>query len=201
MHGFDTGRVPTAERARLVVDRLTESVRCRVSILGDLASVEARWSCCELSPGTEVGRYAGSAVRLTRRDADVQAWPADRLAFVVPGCAGSTLWQDGRLRRLDADALALVDVGAPYDYRGRPGVLSVVQLDLLTSGTTAQGARAAAPRLDRSSLYELARDHVRSLAASALPGMQLAALDDLGTATARLLSALLLSCGSAADAR
>ena len=201
MREFDTARVPPAQRARLVVERLGEWGRCRVALLGDDSAVEARWSCRELSPGTKVGHYAGSAVRLTRRDADVRAWPAQRLAFVVPGAAGATLWQDGRLRRLDAGALVLVDVGAPYDYRGRPGVLSVVQLDLLASGTTAQRARAAAPQLQGSSLYAVARDHVRALAASALPGVQGAALDDLGIATVRLLSALLLSCGTGPAAR
>ena len=145
------------------------------------------------------GRFAGAAVRMTRRAVDVAVQPADRLTFAVPDHAGGTLWQGGWLRRLNPDDLVLVDGDAPYDYRSGAGLISVVHVEPVALGVPRAVARTAAPRLRDSPLHDLARNHVRALAGTAFPPEPTPPVGDIGTATSLLLAALLLSCGDGTE--
>ncbi|WP_157017994.1 hypothetical protein [Cryptosporangium arvum] len=194
MLAFDSADVAAADRARTVIAGLGgEGIRLRVTLLCAEASLRARWWCLPLSPAAGVYRYEGSALRMTRRAADVAAQPTDRLTFAVPGSPGSTLWQDGRLRPLHADDLVLIDDATPFDYRGGEGSLCAVHVSRVALGVSAEQTHAAASHLRDSPLHDLARDHVRALGriAAAAGGRS---LGDVGRATALLFSALLLSC-------
>jgi hypothetical protein len=155
------------------------------------------WRGRLLSPGVGAWRHDAAPLRVTRAADGIPDGSA-RLSFVVPGSPGATLWQARRFSSLAAGDLALVDLAAPYDYRSRPGVLSVVQVDSDALGVTAGQAAAAVPLLCTSPLHDLVRDHVRALAAVVGSLPDVAVLDDLGAATVHLLSALLLSCAPGA---
>lgn len=200
MSEFDTVGLPAEEGCRQVTRHLSEAGgSCRVTHLCDEASVWGRGRCQELSSATDVYRYDGSPVRMTRRAIDVSTAPSTRVTFAVPARDGGTLWQDGWLRRLFADELVLVDLGIPYDYRSSGGTCHAVQSDLAALGVSAAQARAAARRLRTSPLHDMVRDHIRTLAAATCTHPadetdQRLAVDAVGSGTRRLLEALVTSC-------
>ncbi|WP_344814645.1 hypothetical protein [Microlunatus aurantiacus] len=199
---MSTDEVPVGDRARLVTERvIAESGRCRITHLCDASSVWARWRCRQLSAEVRAVRYDGSALQLTRRAVDVSEAPDDRLLVTVPGSAGGTLWQNGVSYVLAADDLVVVDVGAPFDYRGGEGTRWVVQLQSGALDIPRTDVRAAAPHLPASPLYRLVRDHLRTVAQDLTTGSDVGAdgsdaLVDVGAATMRLLEALFLSSAS-----
>lgn len=190
-----TDAIAPFDRARLVIEGLAGAGGvCRVTHLCEDAAVWARWSRLHLSPSTDLLYHQGSAIRIARRFTDVVRAPSARLAFTVPGSAGGLLWQYG-LQRLGADALVVVDLAAPYDFRVGAGTRSAVQIDRAALGVSVELVRAVAPLLQSSPLYPLARDHVRTLVETTTSwDAGLAAGDDLVQATTDLLGALLRSC-------
>lgn len=173
--------------------------RCRVTPLGG-APAWARWWRRRLTPGAGVSHYVGSPLHLTRRAADVERRPVDRLTLLVHASAGAVVWQAGRLRRLDAGELVLVDAGAPYDLRAPGGASSALHVARTALPVPAAALGHAAPRLATSPLHDLVRDHVRllgSLVAAVAPGEALdpgdrRTVDELVAATVGLLGALVL---------
>lgn len=203
---LDTAGLTAEEGRRQVTRYLSEAGGlCRVTHLGVEASVWGRGRCQELSAATDVCRYDGSPVRMTRRAIDVSTAPTTRVSFAVPARDGGTLWQDGWLRRLLADDLVLIDLGIPYDHRSNGGTWHAVQSDLGALGVSAAQTRAAAHRLRTSPLHDLVRDHIRALAAATCPGPadsaeHRSALEAVDSATRQLLEALVTSCDPTACA-
>ncbi|GAA0292183.1 hypothetical protein [Kineococcus aurantiacus] len=161
------------------------------------------WRGARLSPSVGAWCHDEAPLRATR-GARATRCRSGWVGFLVPGTDGATLRQARRSSLLAAGDLALVDLGSPFEYRSRPGVLSAVQVEAGALGLTAGQVRVAAPLLRTSSLHHLVRDHVQDLASVVAtsaddpqrtgPALDSPALEDLGAATVRLLVALLLSC-------
>jgi AraC-like DNA-binding protein len=125
----------------------------------------------------------------------IVSFPAERLSLGIAGTAGGVWMQRGSARPMHAGSMILTDLTSPWEIRFHDGRREAVQMDLADLSVTVDQVRAAAGRLSASPLYEMARDHLRLLCRNAarLTGSPAAAVQDVGSATAHLVSALIVT--------
>jgi AraC-like DNA-binding protein len=192
---LDTNLLLPGERAAAFQDAISGHASTSLVDFEDQTDFAARVHFFPLGAGRvfnveATGNTLLRTPRIARRDEQ------DAIALALP-LAGANRFRWAREERLlQADELLLVDLEAPYEYGWvGSGTSYAFQVDRDRLALPMDTIARASTRLPSSPLYELVRDHVRSLTTQA---HRLAASDSaarVGDITIDLMHALLVSAG------
>lgn len=188
---FDTARLPEHER----VDALQAAFTVESPQVVDLLNprVRHRTEVVELGPGLRVRRDEGSPLAVARNARHVRIDAPEVLAIAFQRQGDSMISVGEHERVLRAGDLQCTDTTRPYRYVQHTAACNdVVMISAARAGVSIDTARAAAPRLPSSPVFELVRAHVAGLfdATTDLPPQPRAVT---GQATAALIRTLLLT--------
>jgi AraC-like DNA-binding protein len=191
---LDTADLPQADRAEAFTAAMQQaSVPCRVEHRATPGQVSARMDLWALGPGA-VFTTDASPFRLVRTPRHVRLGGHWALAVSFQERGRGEFAQLGHEQVVEDGDLMLVDLSAPYSFGcAVGGGARSFQLPYEALGLPPEVVRRATPRLRSSPLHDLVLSHLRLLCASVeqVAGTPNAAA--VGTATAELLRALVVS--------
>ena len=169
------------------------SVPCRIEHLAPEADVHSRMHLSTFGEATLFSTDA-SGFRLVRTVRHVRMEGPEVVALAVQSRAVGRFGQFGHASVVLPGELMVSDLTAPYEFSWEgTGGSRAFQIPYDQLALPHDVVRAAAPRLRRSPLHGLVRDHLVSLAAEAEELSATAGAAGLGRATVELVRALLVS--------
>ena len=166
---LDTHLLPPHERAPAFQEAISGHASTSVVGFEDQTAFRARADVFALGAGRVFNVEAtGNTLLRTPRIARRDEQHAIALALPITGTNRFRWAREESLLR--AGDLLLVDLEAPYEYGwSGPGTSYAFQVDRDRLGLPMDTVARATTRLPSSPLYELVRDHIRSLTASRPP--------------------------------
>jgi len=191
---LDTAHVPPADRAAAFDAAMQQaSVPCRVEHRTPASQFSARMDLWPLGPGA-VFTTDAAPFRLVRTPRHVRQGGQWALAVSFQARGRGEYSQLGHEQLVQGDELMLVDLSAPYSFGcAVGGGARSFQLPYEQLGLPPDVVRRATPRLRASPLHDLVLGHLRLLCASVDELAATSGAAAVGTATAELLRALVVS--------
>jgi AraC-like DNA-binding protein len=194
---LDTDRLPPDERGPAqVAARLEATMVSRIRFADSRRPARVRLDAWDLGGLPVLRAELSGELSLTRSVRDAREDAAPTVSVVVQERGVALQDQFDRRRVVPSGGLALTELASPYEYRcSALGVCRALQLPVSRLDLPVDVVRRALPRVHRSPLYGLVRDHLERVTRDAelLAGEPMVA--SIADATIDLARALLASAG------
>nr|WP_243851427.1 helix-turn-helix domain-containing protein [Modestobacter marinus] len=185
---------PSMRRPEQVADQLTAAMVSRVQFSDPAAPVHARLDSWDVGGVTVLRAALSGDLTLARSARQARADPAPAVSFAVQESGTARHEQFQAQRLVPSGALALTEVGSPYEFQWTGGgACRALQVPVSRLGLSVDAVRRAVPVAHRSPLYALVHGHLAQVTRDAAQLSRDPMAHAVAAATIDLTRALLAS--------